>query len=802
MRHSAKTAISSLRVPLMRLGTHQKITLAVVTAALLPLTVAAIGAYGTQRLLTNVRSVTHTHEVRRQILGVARHIDAAKGDIRGHLLTGDSAYLRRHVANVERTEAAFERASRLTSDNPDQARRLAALRDVLNQREAALEQTVALSHRPEWSDSTLVARLAVGQTLASRLDSILNVADSAEAALLARRSRDEESSERFLTGTAFVLVVSGVGLGLLFRSSIIRDLSGRARAEAELRASEAKFAGIMDIAVDAVITIDEQRRIVHFNRGAEAIFGYDRAEALGRPAEMLLPERYRDTHPSHVRDFAAAPEGARRMGERRIIAGRHKDGREFPAEASISKLATPDGLLFTAVLRDVTESRRREQHEHALALAGPELTKSLAYHDVVTTIARLPVPSVGAWCILDLFEEEETGERVLRRVAGVHIDTPMAGTLAELERLSVDLDSPEPAIDALGNGQVYRIVVDDDWLEGHTPTPAHFELMQRLASHSLLVVPITGRDATLGAWTIGSQAGRPFDEHDQALALALAQRAAATLQNARSYQTTQSAIAARDSVLGVVSHDLRNPISAISMLAQNLVDDAALSREIHSTGKSILAAADWMNRLIRDLLDASSIEAGRLAVEVEPLAVSSILEACLQMFVEQAAAKGVTLVTALPPHPQQVLGDGARLVQVLGNLVGNALKFSPSGATIEIGAGMDGPYGVFWVRDNGPGIPAAEVPWVFDRFWHARRGSAKRGHGLGLAICQGIVKAHGGRVWVESVIDERTTFFFTVPLAVKAAFPADAEPARQYSPTLSTGARAERREGVALNPTK
>ncbi|MFL5383486.1 MAG: sensor histidine kinase [Longimicrobiaceae bacterium] len=149
----------------------------------------------------------------------------------------------------------------------------------------------------------------------------------------------------------------------------------RARAEEKLRDSEARFAGIINISSDAIVTVDEAQRIVFFNQGAEQIFGYAAGEVLGEPLETLIPEPHRPVHAAHVRTFGASPVVARRMGERGQISGRRKNGEVFPADASISKLEIGGSRLYTAVLRDVTERVRAEQ---ALARQAEELARSNA----------------------------------------------------------------------------------------------------------------------------------------------------------------------------------------------------------------------------------------------------------------------------------------------------------------------------------------------------------------------------------------------------------------------------------------
>lgn len=146
-----------------------------------------------------------------------------------------------------------------------------------------------------------------------------------------------------------------------FLLATLRDVSARKQAEAELRASQARFAGILDIAADAIISVNPEHRIVLFNQGAEAIFGYTAEEILGQPLDLLLPERFRCEHGRQMAEFAAGSKAARKMGERREIYGRRKDGSEFPAEASISKLGVDGELVLTAMLRDVTVRKEAEQ---------------------------------------------------------------------------------------------------------------------------------------------------------------------------------------------------------------------------------------------------------------------------------------------------------------------------------------------------------------------------------------------------------------------------------------------------------
>lgn len=749
----------------MAFQTAGKVSLAVGSASVLVVAVAVIGVVSASRLVASAKLVAHTQEVRAEMHALSQELDAADAEARGFALTGDSAFIKSCCTNLDRAEAAFGRLVQMTADNPAQQTRLASARTLLTQYEAVIKRTLAFRGEPDAGHFRLAQTLSRGTDLNARIDSLMNAAEGEERALLAASAGREVRNEWGVWFASAALVVLTAGLVLALMRSIQRDLTGRARAEAGLRASEAKFAGILGIAADAIITIDENRSIVHFNRGAQQVFGYDEADVIGKPLEFLLPDRHSHAHAEHVASFAAGADSSRRMGERIQVSGRRESGEEFPAEVSISKLQTPDGLIFTAVLRDVTQQKRIEDEEHALVTASGLLAESVEYDRALATVARLPVPAVGAWAVLDVIQESETGERTLRRITSGHPDPVVDAALRESEQEPLDWDSPSAVIDVLRNRKPQRLdAVSDDWLEGHTANAREIERARRIGLHSVCIVPLVAHDHVLGAWTIGSSAEHVLDDHDIALATKLAERAALAIEAARLLARSQRAIAARDQVLGIVSHDLRNPLSAVSMLARRLVDDPPDDAARRTIGDHILTSVGWMHRLMQDLLDVSSIDAGRLSVEMEPQAFHDIARSAMNMFADRAAANEVTLRSEVSASLPLVSADGSRIVQVLGNLVSNAMNFTPRGGTITVGARPMGEEVLVWVRDSGAGIPAGNLAHVFDRFWHAKRKDGSRGTGLGLAIAQGIVQCHGGRIWAESEVGVGSTFSFTLPL--------------------------------------
>ena len=233
----------------------------------------------------------------------------------------------------------------------------------------------------------------------------------------------------------------------------------------------------------------------------------------------------------------------------------------------------------------------------------------------------------------------------------------------------------------------------------------------------------------------------------------------------------ERAVAARDVVLGIVAHDLRNPLSLITMAANGMRrrpgDEP--DRRNGKTSEVILRAAQRMNQLIEDLLDVARIEAGQLSVEFATLLAADLARDAVEMQRPLAEASGVTISLEVEPDVKTAWGDHRRLLQVFDNLIGNAIKFTQSGGGIVVRVAVTNGDVMFSVTDTGRGIAADAVPHVFDRFWQAAVGARRLGAGLGLAITKGIVEAHGGRIGVESEVGRGTTFFFTIPASQRSA---------------------------------
>jgi signal transduction histidine kinase len=223
-------------------------------------------------------------------------------------------------------------------------------------------------------------------------------------------------------------------------------------------------------------------------------------------------------------------------------------------------------------------------------------------------------------------------------------------------------------------------------------------------------------------------------------------------------------VRARDEVLSIVAHDLRNPIGVAMLAAGTLVrsgDEERRSRS-RAISETIRRSLHRANRLIDDLLDIGRIESGRVSIDARAVAPEDLVHDAVEMIAPLAASASLEVACSVAPGLPPVHADAKRIQQVLGNLLGNALKFTPSGGRVRISATpFDGKIR-FGVADTGIGIPAEQLSHVFDRFWQAR--GDRRGAGLGLAIAKGFVEAHGGRIWAESAAGEGTSFYFTLPV--------------------------------------
>jgi signal transduction histidine kinase/FixJ family two-component response regulator len=268
-----------------------------------------------------------------------------------------------------------------------------------------------------------------------------------------------------------------------------------------------------------------------------------------------------------------------------------------------------------------------------------------------------------------------------------------------------------------------------------------------------------GRDRALGD-------PRELSETEKDLTGLLARHAAAAVVRQMEIDALRQGIRSREDVLGIVAHDLRNPINVIvlaaNMLLQRLPDSSA-----RRPAERIIRGAQRADRLIQGLLEIDAIEGGRFAISTRKVETADMILAAMESQQSLAADASIIISTDISPELPPIEADEERILEVLENLVGNAIKFTSPGGSVTVGASARSDEILFWVKDSGAGIPPEALPHLFDRFWQAHK-KDRRGTGLGLTICKAIVEAHRGRIWPDTTPGQGTTMFFTIPAIARA----------------------------------
>jgi signal transduction histidine kinase/integral membrane sensor domain MASE1 len=416
----------------------------------------------------------------------------------------------------------------------------------------------------------------------------------------------------------------------------------------------------------------------------------------------------------------------------------------FMAVVAITALAL--GAAIAERNAAIRAKERSEAGSRFLAEASKRLQESLNDEVTLEKIAGLAVPAIADCCSIIVIDERER----VRRVATVHKDPDKQHIAEDLGRRF-----PGPQHSGADLGTVLRRE-RALWLSDGG----------ELNVTSCLVAPLRSRAKGLGVVSLLRTGPAPgYDEADRALAEELADRAALAVENARLYQEAQGAVLSREEVLAVVSHDLNNVLSAMMGSTQLMLRSAEEEgRQVDKKGLRIIQrSAQRMARLIGDLLDAASLDAGVLSLEVAPQNADDLIREAVEMEGPLAEQKGLRLDGSSLDVAVKVVCDRSRIVQVLANLISNALKFTEVG-TIRLGIRRSERELVFEVCDTGKGIPPEQLEHIFDRYWTGKVPEAS-GHGLGLHIAKGIIEAHGGKIWAESHRGQGSAFFFTLPLA-------------------------------------
>lgn len=570
--------------------------------------------------------------------------------------------------------------------------------------------------------------------------------------------------------------------GERYLAAVIRDATDRDRIEQALRRNQAELAEAQHLARVGSWEWEIESDVVHGSDELRLIFDLEPGRALSYADffERVHPD---DRISANGLVEAAIEQGTTYEGDYRVVRG---DGSVRVIHSRGSILCDADGKpqRMRGTVQDITEQREAEERARELirqqaarevaqaaaarfrflAEASQILSSSLAIEETLRSVTRLTIPDIADWCSLDLVGDD--GE--LRRVEVAHLDPDKVKLAHDIHRRFPPDGAANPAAAAaLQRGEPLLIEdFSEAILRASARDPEHRELLRMLGFRSAMCVPLVARERLVGLITLATaESGRRFGPDDLSLVRSLADRAALAIDNARLFERAQAAADAREDAVATVAHDLRSPLGAMSVNVSLLHDDLSDADRTRALGR-MKRGIEGMQRLINDLLDVTRLEAGAVAVRCRSCDAEVLIGDACDIEHPAAVARSVRLEVQVEPG-LHVHADPDRIAQVIANLVNNAVRYSPEGASVQIAARGAGTDALVSVADEGPGVPKESRDRIFQRFWQSesrQRGAA----GLGLAIARAIVELHGGRIWVEEGGECGARFCFTLPRSARS----------------------------------
>ena len=517
----------------------------------------------------------------------------------------------------------------------------------------------------------------------------------------------------------------------------------RHRAEAEVRRSRDRLAVILATISDGVTAQGKDGRLIFANEAAARLTGFpSAAQMLSSPVREILgrfevcDESGQALTPAELPGRQALSHG--RSTQVTVRFTNLGSGVQRWAQISAAPVLDEVGDVELAVnvFTDLTERKRTEEAWRFLAEASLILDSSLNFETTLAAVARLAVPQLADWCSVDVLSPD-----------------------GKMEPLAVaDINPTREALTraAVGGPAVLRAVTTGE---------------AQLGPGAMMIVPLTVGDRPFGAITfVSSETPRRYDQQDLILAHEIARRAGLAIANARAYREVRAAVQMRDTFLSIASHELKTPMSSLTLLLSGLLRTARAGR-LQEMGEDRIIArlerieeqADRLTSLMNQLLDVSRLAAGRFALAPANTDLVEIARDVLTRFREEAAQIEATL-ELLADAPVVGWWDASRLDQVLTNLITNALKYGGAGLiTVEVSG--DPTTARLSVTDRGPGIPEADQERIFEQYERAASTNLG-GLGLGLWLVRQLVRAHDGEVMVRSRPGEGATFTITLPRQV------------------------------------
>ncbi len=539
--------------------------------------------------------------------------------------------------------------------------------------------------------------------------------------------------------------------------ALVADITARKRAAESLRRQRDLTTAITSSLGEGLIAVDKEGRITFANPAAERTFGWTADELRGRIIHEVVHYKHADGTPFPKAEcplFAAISAGQAVHSDEDFYVRR--DGTLFPVAYTASPIIT-DGQLTGMVqaFQDITERKRLAEAQRFLSDATTVLAASLDYQETLDRVARLAVPYLADYCLVDMKDDETDA---INRMVVVHRDPAREEHWREMQRrwpLNPDADYTIPKVLRTGRAEIYPALTAES-LRAMTSDEEHVQMLLSFGIESSMIVPLTARGRTLGTLSfLSTESGRQYGADDLALAEELARRAALAIDNARLYQRAQEANRAKDEFLATLSHELRTPLTPIVGWVQ-MMNHGSLAAPDVTHGLSVIDKnSQSLARLINDLLDMSAIINGKMRIDHLPVTVNHVLQEAVETVRPEAASRQIEIALttcAADTLAVVVSGDRTRLVQVCWNLLSNAIKFSAAGGRVRVSCAADEREVRVTVADEGGGIEPEFLPHVFERFRQADMSTTKPhgGLGIGLALVKSFVEAHGGIVRAES----------------------------------------------------
>jgi PAS domain S-box-containing protein len=553
---------------------------------------------------------------------------------------------------------------------------------------------------------------------------------------------------------------------------VARDSSEprRGHERERLRQIEERFRLLVEGVKDyAIFMLDPHGYVASWNNGAERINGYRESEIVGRHFSAFYPEEDLLAGKCEIELEHAARDGRFEDEGWRL----RKDGSRFWANVVITPMRGPTQELlgFAKITRDLTERRAAELERTRVGQQARERLHALATLAEALAVT-LTLEQVGSVAV------ERAADLVRADVCSVHVLDEQSRQLALVAEYGLDRRTKE-SLRVLGSDHpLYEIGAGGKagvWIENPAQQPA--VLLQLSPTDGAEIdaafacVPLLAEGRSFGMLSIGFREARSFSEDDREFIGTFARQCAQATARARRLAAERRA---KDEFLAVVSHELRTPLNAIAGWAQ-LLGRQDLDERRRAKGVDTIARnASAMTRLIEDLLDSSRATSGKLQLQLQLVDLTHVITTALDSLRPTATARGVALVSNLPPEAPRMLGDPPRLQQILANLLSNAIKFSYAGAAIEVALRASETELEVSVKDFGRGIAPEFLPYVFEPF-RQQDGSSSRGYGglgLGLSISRQLVELHGGHIVAHSQgPGHGATFTMAFPASTAQASP-------------------------------